>query len=102
MHKVALTDTISRDGVSEDVCQKSRFRDACETGWGEALSPNLSIALPIPSLDGNADSLSILPFDRITNSVRGEEPEEGLQGEGGEAGGENLKDKRQEETKHKE
>jgi hypothetical protein len=40
MHKVALTDTISRDGVSEDVCQKSRFRDACETGWGEALSPN--------------------------------------------------------------
>ena len=82
--------------------KKSRFRDECETGWGEALSPNLSIALPIPSLDGNANSLSILPFDRITNSFRGEQPEEGQHGEGGGAGGENLKDKRQEETKPQE
>jgi hypothetical protein len=84
-------------------CEKRRFRDACETGWGEALSPFLlSIALPIPSLDGNANSLSILPFDRITNSFRGEEPEEGQHGEGGGAGGEKLKDKRHEETKYKE
>jgi hypothetical protein len=49
---------------SGKVGEKRRFRDACDTGWGEAV-------------------------------------EEGPRSEGGAAGGEKLKDKRQKVTKHK-
>ena len=49
---------------SEKVGEKRRFRDACDTGWGEAA-------------------------------------QEGPRGEGSGAVGEKLKDKRQQETKHK-